>query len=646
MNRNVFSLAPVALACLLTCHAYGQEQKLAPVNVWLSEQGSLDINPVVDAARIARTQAKSLQEVFAQTPEISTGGAVAGIQKLYLRGLSERLLALDINGARQGEAPYHHTGSLLIDPDLIKIAEVQAGTGAASAGPGALAGVLRLQSKNGEDLLRPGQNLGALIKYGAQSVNHSGKLSANLFGRLNANLDWLISHTQQHMHDYKAGGAAVPNTGGNSGADSLRLHWRSGAHDWQAGHEQVRDEGIRNQRSNLQHTPINPAEWQRSTRATSTLQYQWRQAQQEAGFTIWRNRQEMHFRHANQKTDDVSSQTEGLRANWRQKTGAHEWQAGLDYRADLGRQWVNQAATPDEQAKVAGLWLQHQWDFQAGWQSQIGWRADRYSYTDAKNIAYRASGGAPSFALSYSPNEQWLLRLSHSRALRGVGILEPYLKALYENAPGLHAERAKNTDFTAEYRSGPWQFGASLYRQQITDPVVYDGDRVNLGEVRVHGYSLRLAWQGKHSQLRASVSDARPSLDGKTLDNSTLMLLGVAGGRSWQLQAETLLPWAPGLRLGWQGRLIERIDYGGAQQSAPGFNGASQARPGYGWHDVYLEYPFQAGGASWQLQAGIHNVLDKYLVQQSSFGYHPRWKGVAGLPEAGRDLRITLSTRF
>ncbi|MEC7962971.1 MAG: Plug domain-containing protein, partial [Pseudomonadota bacterium] len=69
----------------------------------------------------------SLQDVFAgETAVTASGGAAIG-QKVYVNGIEESLLSVTIDGARQNKSAFHHTGNVLIDPELLKSVEVTSG---------------------------------------------------------------------------------------------------------------------------------------------------------------------------------------------------------------------------------------------------------------------------------------------------------------------------------------------------------------------------------------------------------------------------------------------------------------------------------------------------------------------------------------
>src|SRR5690606_36828255 len=118
-------------------------------------------------------------------PTVSVGGSNKISQKIYVRGIEDTLLNVTIDGATQAGYLFHHQGRLAIEPDLLKQVEVSAGAGSATNGPGALGGAIRFVTKDPLDLLRPGEQIGALLKAGYVTNTKGYKASTNLFGRIN-----------------------------------------------------------------------------------------------------------------------------------------------------------------------------------------------------------------------------------------------------------------------------------------------------------------------------------------------------------------------------------------------------------------------------------------------------------------------------
>ncbi|UUZ52478.1 TonB-dependent receptor plug domain-containing protein [Massilia sp. H-1] len=147
----------------LSAHAQAAEQELGTIQI--TAQSGVNTNTVVGAARIEVEQAVSLQDLFKQTPEVSVGGGGLPVaQKLYVRGIGERMLAVTIDGAAQPESAYHHTGQVMVEPELLKRVEVEAEHRRRHRRAGRWLGALRFTTKSANELLRPGERIGARLQ--------------------------------------------------------------------------------------------------------------------------------------------------------------------------------------------------------------------------------------------------------------------------------------------------------------------------------------------------------------------------------------------------------------------------------------------------------------------------------------------------
>lgn len=607
-------------------------------------------NTVVRANRIEVEQAVSLQELFRQTPEVAIGGGALPVaQKLYVRGLSERMLAITIDGAAQPESAYHHTGQVMIEPELLKRVEIEAGTGAASAGPGALAGALRFTTKNASDLLRPQEQAGVLLKGAHQTVNGGNKFSASAFGRIGANLDWLVSQTALNSGDYADGnGNRVANTAVKSRASFAKLGGTLGAaQQWQLTHERHQDEGLRNQRTNLLLAGFNPGQRQRTERESTALHYRYAPDNPWLAVTatVYQNENAILLAQGTPNFERDGTHSYGMNLANVMQLDKHRITVGFDYRHDRGFAHVATGALPDDNASVAGVFVEDEIALNPQWRLGLGARHDRYRYaflenSEAAPAVYHerqldSSGSSPSLNLTFTPQQHLSLRFSHARALRGVGVMEPFLKAFQSNAAILHPERARTTELGAQWQHGAWFGNATVFRQQIDNYIGYDDARQNLGKVKVAGYSASAGVRLAQSSLSLGVAQARPELNGAPLSSGEALLLGNASGRTWVIQFDTAMP-QQHLKTGWTARMTEQLSYVPAGE---------RSKPGFGVHDAYVQWLPQ-GKDSLSLTLSIKNLFNKHYYDQSSFGYHPRWGQIAALPESGRDVRLALATRF
>ncbi|MDI1261532.1 TonB-dependent receptor [Aquabacterium sp.] len=618
--------------------AENQTQTLDPVVVTATR--GQDTNTVVKAKRIEVEQASSIRDVFSKTPEVHVSGGQSAAQKLYVRGLSERMLTVTIDGAAQPESAYHHMGQLMIEPELLKRVEIEAGTGAATAGPGALAGALRLITKNALDLLKPGEQAGGLLKAGYQSAAQATKLSATAFARLGTQGDILFSGTTLQGQSYKDGrGDEVPNSGSDAQDVFIKAGWRPGEHQRvELSHEQREEEGLWNVRTNLLPAAFNAPTRERTKRTSTALHYKYVPGNEwiDLAATVFVNDNRAQVGLETAQPDKLGTRSHGINiSNTSVLAGRHRLTYGLNHRSDTGYADVDTGPMPDEAARVTGVFVEDQIDLSTMWQLTLGTRYDHYAYTDIKSQQYESSGASPSASLAFKPTDAWTLRATQSRALRGVGIVEPFLKQYQDNAAQISPEKARNSELSAAWVSGGWQLVGSVFRQRISNFIGYDDVRMNMGDVITRGFNASAGYKAPLWSASVGVSQAKPSVNGVPLSQDDSLLLGNSDGRTWVAQLDHQLP-AMHLKLGWTGRLVEKLSY---------VPEGSDPRAGYTVHDVYAQWQ-PTGTDDVTLTFTVKNLFDKFYHEQSSFGYHPRWGAVAGFPEPGRDIRVSAAWRF
>jgi hemoglobin/transferrin/lactoferrin receptor protein len=640
-TQSHIPLKPLSLAIALSCaqmaYAADTEQQLDVVQV-TATRGN-DTNTVVRANRLSVGQANSLQDIFRQTPEVDVGGGLPGAQKIYVRGMSERMLNITIDGAAQPESAYHHTGQIMIEPELIKRVEVEAGTGAATAGPGALAGAVRFTTKSADDLLRPGEQFGGIVNGGYQSVSEGYKLGTTLFGRFSDKVDVLASVNYLNTNDYKDGhGDTVANSASEMRSGFVKLGVTpSEGQRLELAQDYRDEEGIRNKRTNLLPAKFNLAQKQRTERNSTTLNYDYDVGNPllNLHMTAFHNENAIELALNTPDTERLGSKSYGLNLSNVSRVGSHKLSYGLDFKNDTGFAELPDTVVNDEDARVVGVYLQDDIALGDMFLLGLGARYDRYSYTDSKDQKFDSNGFSPSASLAFTPMESLTLRLSHARALRGVGIVEPFLKQYQDNDSHIEAEKARNTELNAQWQQGGWHVGGSIFDQRIDNFIGYDDYRDNMGTVKSKGYTASAGYQAEQLSASLGMSYSKPELNGQPLADENALLLGTSTGRTWVAQIDYAIP-ANNLKLGWTTRLTEELSHVPA---------GDDKKPGYNVHDFYVQW-LPTGKDTLRLTLTVKNVFDSYYVDQASFGFHPRWGKVAGLPEAGRDIRAAVAVRF
>ncbi|RYZ85241.1 MAG: TonB-dependent receptor, partial [Proteobacteria bacterium] len=231
---------------------------------------------VISEGRLEQNQARDLEDTFRETPEVVVGGSTRTAQKLYLRGLEDTNLNVTVDGARQSGYLFHHQGRLNIDTELLKKVELDAGSGGALSGPGALGGAIRFVTKDAEDLLLPGQNYGALVK-GKYATNNDQKgATVAAFTKPSKSLSTLAYVTLSEENNQRAGGGqTIPYTSGRPKASLAKVTARpADGHKLTLSSNYTEDNAQRLVRANFGYTEIAPVTDKVLETLNTTLNYE------------------------------------------------------------------------------------------------------------------------------------------------------------------------------------------------------------------------------------------------------------------------------------------------------------------------------------------------------------------------------------
>lgn len=604
---------------------------------------------IVTAQTLDRRVATDLEDVFAGQPEVAVGGGHAVAQKIYLRGIEDTLANVTIDGASQSGQAFHHAGRVQLEPELLRQVEIRPGTGDATAGPGALGGLLRFTTKDPVDLLQPGQRAGALVK-GTWFSNAEGyKLHTSVYGRFSETWSGLAALTHQDLDDYQDGaGQRVQATGARQGLGFFKLVGHlADAHTLRLSYDQHRDRGERMQRPQWVVSSFNPAYPLRTERGTLNLGYAWQPADPriDLALNVYQTDTELEQNvigrwgryQGRVKTHGIDLRNTGVH-------GRHALSYGLDWRRD--RITAGPAEDPSverERGSVAGLFVQDSITLAEAWTLGLGARYDRYRLTDVNGQQLGDSGVSPNASLRWAATPQLALLAGHARALRGPKIRDAFKLESSANAEGLRAEKAQTTELGFEYAQGAWRLNGKAYRTLIKDaiadpigrPTLYE----NVGDLRSRGVLLHTSYDWRTLRAGAGIHHNRVTLDGRRLNAYDHNGLGTSQGNT--LTAS--LDWRAGARweFGWLGRFVQGI---AAVETSVG----AVRKPGYGVHEVYARFK-PAGNDRLVLALSIHNLFDKNYLDHASnedFQHIPDYEGIVGAREPGREFRLTAALRF
>ena len=177
------------------------ELDLGGTVVWGTQVSSSSIS--VGEDELSMKQADHLSDLLSDIPGVDVGGTHSINNRINIRGFQDEDLEITLDGAKvQNANMFHHIGNLLINPDILKKAQIQVGTN--SVVNGSLSGSVSFETKNSVDLLREGQEFGARISSNYYSNDEYGG-SFSGYGKLGEKADFLVYYRHVEKDNWTDG---------------------------------------------------------------------------------------------------------------------------------------------------------------------------------------------------------------------------------------------------------------------------------------------------------------------------------------------------------------------------------------------------------------------------------------------------------
>jgi hemoglobin/transferrin/lactoferrin receptor protein len=613
----------------------------------------------VTAEEVELTQAADLNDIFSQDPSIQVGGGLPAAQKIYIRGIEDKLLNISIDGAQQGGYLSHHHGQYLIEPELLKVVTVEPGPGGAAQGFGALGGSIRFLTKSPADFLSDGERFGAFGKASYFSNAETKRATGAVYGEVSDSLALLGAYTHSDTENYTDGNGTEVDytTHTQSRAFAKAVASFGNGQQLSLGLERLEDDGTYRHRPNFAgyfnhpraaNVPVDML----LTRDTVTLNYA-QMPNKNQGLAASAYYTDTLFDRSNQY--EMGYQSLGFDVHNTHARSSHSLTYGLEFRDDTmsftGKGASTGFSAPivyrtinDETVRIVGVYAQDDWQVADPVQVSLSVRADNYKYQDKDSQSYQDTGVSPSVGIAYDVFTGLQLNASYGFAFRGVTVID----AITSNEGGIRnnididAEKARNAEVGFQYDYGVMFVAGTYYRQKISDLILDfngDGVRGNEGELQVNGYDLSVG--ANVSSLTASIamSEADSELNDADLVDTNFGI-GASIGRAWTANVGYRFD-AIRLQLGWTTQYVEA--FLNAPANAP--NAALFNKPAYAVHGAYVQWlPLASTRLSVTLTGA--NLFDKFYVDQATSGYNSQLQRVAGLPAMGRDVRVSVAYRF
>ena len=197
INKKVISLSLVISQSILFADTSILEE------IKIEENKEFKTNSInIDLEKVEQSQANSLTEVFKNNSSIEVGGGAINVQRIYLRGIESSNLNISLDGAKQGKNMFQHRSNELgINPDLLKVVDVNTSPDASKAG--ALGGSIEMSTKDAQDFVRSNKKYGAIFKTGYNTNAYMKHGNATAYQVFDNNLGAYISISGVNSDNYK-----------------------------------------------------------------------------------------------------------------------------------------------------------------------------------------------------------------------------------------------------------------------------------------------------------------------------------------------------------------------------------------------------------------------------------------------------------
>ncbi|MGV8916237.1 MAG: TonB-dependent receptor [Pseudomonas sp.] len=179
---------------------------------------------VHDRAELDRNNVNNIRDLVRYEPGVSVGGAGqrAGTTGYNIRGIDGDRILTQVDGVEIPDSfangPYAQTHRNYVDPEIMKRVEILRGPASVLYGSNAIGGAVSYFTLDPDDIIKPGQDVGARLKTGYSSADNSWLNSATVAGR-HDDFDGLLHLSQRNGRETESyddhGGTGLGRTAAN-----------------------------------------------------------------------------------------------------------------------------------------------------------------------------------------------------------------------------------------------------------------------------------------------------------------------------------------------------------------------------------------------------------------------------------------------
>jgi hemoglobin/transferrin/lactoferrin receptor protein len=199
----------------VTISATRQEQDINSVPSTVTVQTREDLD---------RNNVNNIKDLVRYEPGVSVGGTGtrAGLSGYNIRGIDGDRVLTQVDGVQVPDGffngPYAQTNRNYVDPEIVKRVEILRGPASVLYGSNAIGGAVSYYTLDPDDIIKPGQDVGARLKTGYSSADDSWLTSGTVAGRT-GDFDGLLHLSQRNGHETESygetGGTGLDRTEAN-----------------------------------------------------------------------------------------------------------------------------------------------------------------------------------------------------------------------------------------------------------------------------------------------------------------------------------------------------------------------------------------------------------------------------------------------
>ena len=595
---------------------------------------------------LQRKNPTDLKGVFAGEPAIAVGSSIPASQKVYVNGIEETNLSVTIDGSSQNNKVFHHNGTNLIDPSLLKAVTVEAGVAPADVGPGALGGSIAYETKDAADLLLPGKTFGGMAT-SSWNFNSNTFIGGIAGYGIQDGFEYLGYVTYGKGDEFEGGnGQDIPGTETNilSGIGKLAYEFASGDRI-EISHERVHDDTLRPFRANTS-IPVRP--WEPEVR-------NYRIDRNNTVFTYtdttpegwWDPKVVLAYSNSEVETP-VFTRVESypVIGETRSFNGKAENKFALDMGSiTAGVDFYNNKAALDaredtshERASNVGLYAQARLEPWERTRLSFGARGDHQWFTGTEGSDWSNSGLSGNVSGEYDLVPEFLTaKAGFSHVWAGIPLAENFImNPNWNYGDGPEPTTADNYTAGLEATWNGFTLGVTVFQTNLNDtrsPRYAAARAIDAYDVKSEGYEISAGYNWDTGFVNVKYVDIDVEIDGKPADSDTGTYLATPVGQIISIGAgHSFTDW--GLTVG--GNVEFTLDY---DKVAPEL----EPLDGYTVANAYAEYR-PVSRPNFSLRADVLNLFDEEYASRATYGQE--FANVTPLLEPGRTFKLTATARF